>query len=292
MKNTLFIWICLLFLAGEIHAQQQPQAYRLFNAKGKKISYRKMLRKLRKSDVIFFGEFHNNPMSHWLQLEVTRALGEKRNLVLGAEMFERDNEDALQRYLKGEIDQAGLDSLARLWKNFKTDYKPLVDYARANRIPFVSTNIPRRYASMVYRQGFEALEKLPEKEKSRIAPLPIPYDAHLPGYVKMLDMMGGSHGAENFPKAQAIKDATMGYFIAQNMQEGSLFIHYNGTYHSDNHGDQRGEGIIWYLKQNRPAVNYMTITTVNQKNNRKLLKENKGLADFIICVPENMTKTY
>jgi len=289
MKKMLFSLSLILISQGLM--AQNPQAYQLFDANGKKVSYKKMLKQLAKTEVIFFGEFHNNPMSHWLQLEVTQDLGKKHSLVLGAEMFERDNEEALQQYMRGEIDEKGLDSLARLWKNFKTDYKPLVDYAKSKEFPFVSTNVPRKYASMVYQQGFEALDELTEHEKSWLAPLPIPYDSTLPGYVEVLKM-GGGHGGDKLPKAQAIKDATMGHFIAQNLKEGTIFIHYNGSFHSDNHGDLRGEGTVWYLKQSRPDVNFLIITTVAQADNGKLLDEHKGKADFIICVPENMTKTY
>ena len=95
------------------------------------------------------------------------------------------------------------------------------------------------------------------------------------------------HGGDNLPKAQAIKDATMAYFILENFKQGSLFIHYNGSYHSENY-----EGILWYLKKKRPELKYVTITTVTQKDISRLLAENKGKADFIICVDEDMTTTY
>ena len=280
----------LLCISVSAMAQKHP-AYTLYNSKGRKVSFKKMTRKLEKADVVFLGESHNNPISHWMQLEVTQKLDETRNLVLGAEMFERDNEEALQQYMNGTIDAKELDSLARLWNNFTTDYKPLVDYSREHDIRFVSTNIPRRYASQVYKEGLESLEKLSAEEKSWIAPLPISFDPELPGYKSLLGMMEG-HATENFPMSQAIKDATMAHFILANYQTGELFIHLNGSYHSDNHGTIKGEGIVWYLKQERPDLNVLTVTTVSQKDVSKLEKEYAGRADFIICVPENMTKTY
>lgn len=60
-----------------------------------------MLRTLQQKDIVLFGELHNNPISHWLQLEVTKDLKQYRNLVLGAEMFEQDNQPALDLYLQG-----------------------------------------------------------------------------------------------------------------------------------------------------------------------------------------------
>jgi hypothetical protein len=121
-----------------------------------------------------------------------------------------------------------------------------------------------------------------------IAPLPIEIDLELPGYKSMLEMMAG-HGPvnENLPKAQAVKDATMGYFITKNWSQGKYFIHYNGAYHSDNY-----EGTMWYVNKYKPLIKCSTITTVSQADVTKLDKENIGKADFIICVPENMTTTY
>ncbi len=282
----IFSILLIFFLLPTCVSAQEKPAYVLYNAKGKKIGYEKMIRTLTEKDIVLFGEYHNNPIAHWLQLEVTTSLKQNRELVMGAEMFEQDNQDVLDRYLQGKIKAKELDSLARLWKNYPTDYAPLVNFARDNQIAFAASNIPRRYASMVARGGFEALDTLSAKEKTWIAPLPVAYDAELPGYKKMMEMMGGHSGA-NLPKAQAIKDATMAYFILQYYKTGSLFIHFNGSYHSDNY-----EGILWYLKNQRPGLKYATITTVSQKDVNRLLAGNIGRADFIICVPENMTTTY
>ncbi len=78
----------------------------------------------------------------------------------------------------------------------------------------------------------------------------------------------------------------MGYFIMKNWSKGKLLIHYNGSYHSDNF-----ESINWYLKQANPDLNIVTITTVSQDDVTELKPENTGIADFTICVDENMTRT-
>lgn len=284
MRKIVITQILLLFF-GALMAQQKP-AYILYNSKGKKISYQKMIKHLVENDVVLFGEYHNNAIAHWLQLAVTKDCFSKKNLVLGAEMFEQDNQTALNNYLNGSITAKGLDSSARLWKNYPTDYAPLVNFAKENKLVFAATNIPRKYASMVAKGGFKILDTISAKEKSWIAPLPIAYDAELPGYKNMIAMMGG-HGGENLPKAQAIKDATMAHFILANSTAGSLFIHYNGSYHSENY-----EGINWYLKKQSPNIKIATITTVSQKDIKTLLAENKGKADYIICVDADMTNTY
>jgi uncharacterized iron-regulated protein len=284
MKKICLLVIALGF-AAIVFSQDKP-AYVLYNKDGKKVKYSKMINSAAAADIVLFGEFHNNPIAHWLQLELTRDLKEKRELVLGAEMFEADNQQALDNYLQGKISAKGLDSSARLWRNYTTDYAPLVNFAKSHSIVFAATNVPRRYASMVARAGLETLDSLNASEKAWMAPLPIAYDAELPGYKKMLETMKG-HGGPNLPKAQAIKDATMAHFILKYFKEGSLFIHYNGAFHSENY-----DGIVWYLRRQRPELKLMTITIVSQKDIGKLLEENKNKADYIICVDEDMTTTY
>ncbi|KOS06964.1 iron-regulated protein [Flavobacterium akiainvivens] len=280
--RTLFAALIITVTA----TAQDKQGYQLFTKEGKKTTYKKLLKAAGETEVVLFGELHDDAMVHWLQLELTKDLGANHNLVLGAEMIEADNQDELNQYLAGTINQKQFDSVARLWPNYKTDYKPLVDFAKDKKFKFVAANIPRRYASLVYKQGFEALNSLTAEEKTWIAPLPIAYDASLPGYQEMLKM-GGGHGGDNLPKAQAVKDATMGYFIAQNLTPNTIFVHYNGTYHSDNF-----EGINWYLKKQTPNVKILTIAAISQKELDKLEDENLKKADFILVVDEDMTKTH
>ena len=284
MKKLIVSFVALFFTVSVFAQTKTP--FVLYNSKGKKVSYKKMIRVLSQNDIVLFGEYHNNAITHWLQLSVTKDLFEKRKLTLGAEMFERDNQQALDYYLQGKINAKGLDSLARLWKNYPTDYAPLVNFAKENKIPFTATNIPRKYASLVSKKGFTGLDSLTAIEKSWMAPLPMAYDPELPGYKNMIAMMGG-HGGENLPKAQASKDATMAHFILTTQVPGSLFIHYNGSYHSENY-----EGIGWYLAKTNPLLKIKTITTVSQKNIQTLALENLNKAHYIICVDSDMTNTY
>jgi uncharacterized iron-regulated protein len=250
-----------------------------------------MIKDATQSQVVFFGEMHDNSICHWLELEFTKDLfSEDSNLILGAEMFETDNQLLLDEYLAGKISTKGFEAEAKLWKNYKTDYKPLVEFAKEHKLQFIGTNIPRRYASLVNKEGFEGLDSLTADAKKYIAPLPVKYDPELKGYKSMLEMMGeGSkeHASDNLPKAQAIKDATMAWFISTNMADGKIFIHYNGAYHSENY-----EGIIWYLKLLRSDVKILTITTVEQDNIEELAEESRNLADYIILTPSSITRTY
>jgi len=282
LKNILVLLIALSF--SEI-VFAQKDAYKIFEKGGKETSYQKMLKELSSADVVFIGELHNNPIIHWLQLEITKDLFKvDSNLVLGAEMFEADNQIILNEYVAGLVTEANFKKEAKLWPNYATDYKPLLDFAKSKKLKFVATNIPRRYASIVFNKGFEGLNSLSVDAKKSIAPLPIEYDAELSGYKAMMDM--GMHGGDNLPKAQAIKDATMGYFIAENLNKNK-FIHYNGTYHSDDF-----QGILWYLNKYKPNKKIVTISCVEQDNVEKLNDESNNKGNFIIVIPSTMTKTH
>ncbi len=288
----LFIVLLALFNAGPAPLPDKP-AYRLFNKAQKEVPYREVVTALSKADVVLIGELHNNPICHWLELEFTKDLYTERksDLVLGAEMFEADNQTVLDEYLKGLISASQLEKEAKVWNNFATDYKPLVDFAAAKNLPFIATNVPRRYASMVAKNDLSALERLSPEAMKWIVPLPLQVDLTLPGYASMMNEMGGTaHGdanSANMAKAQALKDATMAYFILQHCKAGQLFIHYNGSYHSDNY-----EGIVWYLKKQAPSLNIVTISSVEQEDISKIEKDKSQSGDFTLCIPASMTKTY
>lgn len=286
MKKFLFVMLCLIALAFKT----DKPAYMLFEKGGSKAHYADLLKAATKADVVLFGELHNNPICHWLQYELTKDLFEKKgqDLILGAEMFEADNQLVMNEYIKGAIKEKNFEADARLWSNYKTDYKPLVTLAVKNKLNFVATNIPRRYAALVNAKGFEGLDSLTDAAKAFIMPLPVPYDPELPGYKGMIEMMGGpgGHVTENLPKAQAVKDATMAHFIVQNLSKDKTLIHFNGTFHSDNF-----EGIVWYLNKYKPGLKIVTIASVEQDTIADVKDENKEKADFILVLPTSMTKT-
>ena len=284
MRYLLFF----LFLIGQYASAENIEPFQLFNKKGKKISTKKFIKQIENGEIILFGELHDNPIAHWLQLKTTQEMNGKHPISLGAEMLEANNQKQVNDYLSGAISQKELDSLASLWVNYSTDYKPLVDFAKENNLAFIATNVPRKFASHVYRNGIESLEEdLTDEEKTWVAPLPIAYDPELPGYKSMLTLMS-DHSNPNFPKAQAIKDATMAHFIYEEYNSNkNQFIHFNGDYHSKDY-----EGIYWYLKRKDPALNIITISTVEQSDVNKLEEEFKGQADFILVIDKDMTKTY
>jgi uncharacterized iron-regulated protein len=292
MKLSVIIFT--LIISIQAFSQDKP-AYKIFTGEGKKADYEDIMKTANKTDVVFFGELHDNPIAHWLELELTKSLyaSKGKDLILAAEMFETDNQVLIDEYLSGIIKESSFEAEARLWKNYATDYKPLLIFAKDNGLKFVASDIPRRYAAVVASGGFEALQNIPPDELKYIAPLPIEYDPELPCYKDMLSMSGSIGGpmggkvSDNLPKAQAIKDATMAKSIVNNWQTGKVMIHFNGSYHSDRH-----MGILWYLNKYNPSIHSVTISAVLQDDIEKMSDENKGLADFVIVIPSSMTKTY
>ena len=284
--------ISFLFTLQLFFAQDLP-AYQIYNSKGKPVSFEKMAAAANGVDLVLFGEFHDNPIAHWLQLELTQRMYSvhQGNLQLGFEMFEQDQQVLLNVYLAGKLTDEQFKDTLRLWPNYATDYAPLVAFAKEKNLSCVASNIQRKYASLLFKKGRTALDTLPESVKAQMAPLDFKFDTTLTQYQSMKAMgahMGPGAGWR-MVEAQAIKDATMAHFILHNpwRKPETVHLHFNGAYHSDFY-----QGIMWYVLQDKPEHNILTISTVSQDNIKKLDTEHLGQADFIICVPANMTSTH
>ncbi|MEI7490188.1 MAG: ChaN family lipoprotein [Bacteroidota bacterium] len=296
MKRSLTV-ICII-LAGYLSTgfRSDKPAYKVFTSKGKQSDYSDVIKTASSSDIIFFGEMHDNPICHWLELQLAKDLSDVKGktLVLGAEMFEADNQLLLNEYVTRQIiRKKDFDAEAKLWQNYKTDYSPLVEFARDNGIRFIATSIPRRFAALVNLKGFDGFNNIMANERGLIAPLPIPYDSSLSCYKNIsAAMQGAPHMGDNIAKAQAMKDATMAHFLLKNfLIDSTIFLHFNGSYHSENH-----EGIVWmvqqYIRRGSTSPKILTIGCVEQEDLGDLEKSNEGKADFIIVIPSDMTKTY
>ncbi len=286
----LFLSITSILILTFASAQNMD-AYKIYNSKGKKSSFKKMAKATNDVEFVFFGEYHDNPISHWLQLELMKSMYEQYGdrLILGFEMFEQDQQELLDSLIQKQITAKEFEERARLWPNYSTDYEPLIDFAIEYSLKCVADNIPRRYASLMFKKGRSALTELSDDEKSWICPLDFEIDTTLSQYIEVAKMAVHIEGLDGYDlmQAQAIKDATMAYFILQNMKEGNVMLHFNGAFHSDFY-----QGIMWYILQEKPEAKIVTISTVSQGDISKLEAEHIGRADFIICVPENMTSTH
>ena len=287
-KTILLIFLAVFVLMAFAPAENEKPAYLLYTQEGETITYSELLKYVLENDLIFFGELHNNTIAHWLQLELAKDLAADttRTTHIGMEMFEADQQILIDEYFADLISQNSFEREARLWNNYQTDYKPVVEFARENGLKVVATNIPRRYASSVFGEGLEVLESLSPQAKQFMAPLPIDVDVTLPSYKNIAEAAHG-HGGENLIYAQAVKDATMAHFILLNMRLDDRMFHLNGSYHSND-----WEGIVWYINDAVSGYNIFTINTITADDILNVEHDGLQSADVTLVVPSTMTTTY
>ena len=292
MKHLILICSLIISFVSITKAQNKP-AYQLFKNNGEVANYDEMIKDLANSDMVFFGEYHNNPISHWMQFEMSKSLFDIKGeeLFFGAEMFESGNQLVLNEYLKGLYpEKKMIPEITQMWGNYKTDYRPLVEFAKDSSLRFIATNIPRRYASMINKMGIDALKELSPEALAMIGPdLEKYFDPTVKAYAEMADHMGDHIPPNmlNIQTAQAAKDATMAHFSLKNFNTGNLLFHFEGSYHSN-----YGQGIIWWINKIQPGLILKSITTVNHSEWNEMTDEEKAtIANYIIVVADNMTQT-
>ena len=262
-----------------------PRSIQLYDADAHPLDTAGAVRRLEGADVVLFGELHGHPAIHQLELELATALVDAcgGRVVLGAEMFEADDQLALDEFLSGLIPHRHLVAEAKTWDRYELDYRPLVELAAERGLRFVATNVPRRYAGLVAREGLAVLERLSPEARRWLAPLPIVVDLATPGYRAMAEMgltMGGRMPADpaRLVAAQALKDATMAHFIAANRPDGALLLHFNGVFHSQERG-----GIGWHLRRRDPGLDVRTLSCV-EGDPAGLEPGQRGLGDLVAVV--------
>ena len=265
----------LLFtaLAAQLAAGRQAPAphYRAFDPKGNAVTLRTVVDALERADVLFIGETHDNAVAHLLEAELLRRADEKygasspkrRDVALSLEMFERDVQTVLDEYLAGLINERHFLLSSRPWRNYETDYRPLVEYARAHHLPVIAANAPARYVSRVSSQGPDSLKSLPQVAvKSWLPPLPFPpaSEAYAAKFDRFMGGAGaGSHGGLHLLAAQTLRDATMAHAISEHLGRGRdpLVVQVNGTFHSEER-----MGVPELLARYRPKARSVVVTIV------------------------------
>lgn len=223
-------------------------AHRVYDSKRKRITdFEAMVATLAKADIVFLGEQHDDPRTHQLQAAVLEGIARRRTgtVVLALEMFERDVQPVLDEYLARNVAEQDFLAASRPWPNYRTDYRPLVEFARAGGWPVVAGNVPRRLASMVSRGGLATLDTLASEQRAFVAEeLSCPRDDYWKRFRATMGDMSG-HGMQLSPEqleatvwrvyeAQCVKDETMAESIAEAFTTtGAPVVHANGSFHSD-----------------------------------------------------------
>jgi uncharacterized iron-regulated protein len=300
--RRLFSILLFTTLAAQLAAggQEAPAPhYRAFDAKGNAVTLQTVVDSLERADVLFVGETHDNPVAHMLEAELLRRADEAyglsspkhRAVALSLEMFERDVQTVLDEYLAGLITERHFLLSSRPWRNYETDYRPLVEYARAHRLPVLAANAPARYVSRVSSQGPDSLKSLPQVAiKSWLPPLPFP--AASEGYAAKFNRFMGAapaagtnaqaspHGGLHLLEAQTLRDASMAYAISEYLKQGRdpLVVQVNGTFHSEER-----MGVPEQLGHYRAKARAVVITIVPADTFPNFDAATQGrLGDFVI----------
>ena len=237
MKYLIGLYL-LTFSLINFAQEDMERHYKIYDTRTRQIiTIDKIVTDMSDADVLFFGEEHNDSAGHYLENKIFRALhvqfGDK--IVLSMEMFETDGQLVLNEYLAGTIDETRFSRDIRLWNNYK-DYRPMIEYAKQNKIPVIAANPPRRYVSLVTRRGMRSLDSLSKDAKKFLPPLP--YDTLSGRYrEKFMDIMKGSPGStsQNIYYSQSLWDAGMAYNIYKYLKENKRkkIFHCVGGFHTE-----------------------------------------------------------
>jgi uncharacterized iron-regulated protein len=286
----------LMIMQTLVNGQITSENYQLFDAKGQPVSMEKIIEAIGQSDVVFIGENHDDPVAHYLQLEFLKAAQERfgkngRNVALSMEMFERDVQIVLDEYLKGLIPEQHFLLSSRPWNNYKTDYRPLVEFAKENKLAVIAANAPRRYVNRVSRLGRDSLKELSPAAKRWLAPLP--YATASKEYAdKFNKLMSGSgmHDTSKVLDSQSLWDATMADSIARYLKKQSkaLVIQLNGSFHS-----QERLGAPEHLLRYRSKTRLIVITILSDNAFPSFAAtKHIGLGDFVIITDPKLPRTF
>jgi len=232
--------------AAQAVAAYVPQ--RVFDTRRQSFTdFESMLAELAHADVVLVGEQHEDDNTHRLEAAVLGGLLRRHvTATVSLEMFERDVQAALDAYLAGSMSEEEFLKGSRPWPRYPTDYRSLVELAKAHGWPVVAANVPRKYAAAVAKEGLGALDSLSATERATAArDLRCPLDAYFDRFAETM----GAHSAatagdgnaravtERYYQSQCVKDETMAESIAsavarQSGRPGPI-VHFTGAFHTD-----------------------------------------------------------
>ncbi|MFC2129950.1 ChaN family lipoprotein [Bacteroidota bacterium] len=300
MSVIIFFLACIM--CYNVNAQRQYKIYE--SATGKEVDVKELTEKTLDNDVIFFGEFHDDSLVHALQAGYLREFyDEEDNTVVSMEMFERDVQVYLDDYLSGEITEEEFLKNSRAWRNYKNDYKPLVELAKENDAYVIAANVPRKYAGLFARGGNTALKMLTPEERAMVAGeiniLDDDYQKEF--YLTMIGAMGKEKIEDLSPNeantihlfygAQIVKDETMGESIINYINENpdTKVIHFDGNFHS-----AKGLGTVQKVKARNPDLKIGIISPIYLEKDKELTfrEDYKPEGDFVIVLEPKPPKMY
>lgn len=257
-------------------------------ATGQEVTVEDLAARFASRDVIFLGEEHDNTAGHAFQLAAIQALAaraEGRPIVISMEMFERDVQAAVDDYLAGRIDEATFLEHSRPWGNYAEHYRPIIEWAKANRVPVLAANAPRNDARRVAFRGLEGLTDRRHVARKTTAP----DDRYLELFKATMDGhvgVGNDEAMRAMYVSQCLKDDTMAEAIADYLAARPwtrpLVIHLCGKFHSD-----YGLGTVVRLLERRPLVQIGVVSMISSATpSLEVGLEERQRGHFVAVVPE------
>ena len=302
MKSLIYVFVCLFLLnTTQVSAQLTEKNYKIYSVKqSKEVNINDIIEDMKNNDVLFYGEEHNDSVTHYLESKIFESLFQKfqNNVALSMEMFERDVQPVMNEYLTSEIREKNFKKDARVWSNYR-DYRPMVELCKTNKLDVICANAAGRYSNLAGRKGQKALMALPTESKKYFAPLP--YDTASGKYYDKL--MGLSHdpndtvkkatqvmGGFNLVMAQSLWDATMAYSISEYLKVNKTkkVFEVNGRFHSD-----EGFAVATQLKKYLPKARVLIISSGSDDSFPNIKWDSfKNLGDYIIITDPQVPRTY
>jgi uncharacterized iron-regulated protein len=293
-RRTALLAVLLCCAAALPLAAQAVSGYvphRVYDVRaGRWTDFETMAAALAAADVAFVGEQHDDPGTHRLQLALMEGLARRRGgVVLALEMFERDVQPLLDRYLAGDVPEDAFLAGSRPWPNYAEDYRPLVEFARARGWPVVAGNVPRRIAAGISRAGPDTLAALPAEERAlAAAELRCPRDAYFARFAEQMRAhpLPGTAAeqtamTERFYAAQCAKDETMAESVTAALERhgpGTLVVHLNGAFHTD-----RRMGIVPRLARRAPRARAVVVSALPVADlDRVDPREHRRLGEYLL----------
>jgi uncharacterized iron-regulated protein len=157
-----------------------PQPEQIFHVPtGLSIKFAGMMDVLSADRVVYIGETHDNVHAHRVELAVIRELVRRfpGAVAVGMEMFRKPQQEALDRWTRGELTEFEFLKTSRWYDNWGLDYgyyREILEFARANHFDVVALNPPKKLEEEVSKTG---LKKLPEELKKQLPEMgePDPY---------------------------------------------------------------------------------------------------------------------
>jgi uncharacterized iron-regulated protein len=235
--KKIIIAILLLVVASTVGwVKQDILNQRMFDLnQEKELLMAQALAKLKKNRIILVGERHSNRRHHRAQLSVIQALNEAGlQVVIGLEMFRKDNQPALDRWISGDIDEKSFEKIYYDNWNFPWKaYRKIFEYSRDHKIPMIGLNVPREITRQVSREGFNSLS---QEQKGKLAEVSCIVDQDYMNYIRKA-FGGHAHGQLNFIyfcEAQLVWDSAMAVYSLDylNRNPDAIVVILTGTGHA------------------------------------------------------------